>query len=67
MLLLLLSVSSYLKKECWLIYEILLALLVQDFIDRVFLDVKVFNINDIICIGIIATQLIYKTYARFKK
>src|SRR6187402_1210117 len=67
MLLLLLSASSYLKKECWLIYETLLALLVQDFVDRVWLNVKIFNINDVICIVVIATQLMYQAYARFKK
>lgn len=64
MLLLLLSASKYLKEKCWLGYELLLAFLLADFIDRVFLDVQVFNVNDVICIGIIVGQLIYKIYKK---
>lgn len=67
MLLLLLSVSKYLKERCWLGYELLLAFLVQDFIDRVFLDVQVFNINDVICLGFIGIQLIYKMYKKYNE
>jgi len=58
MLLLLLSASKYLKEKCWLGYELLLAFLLADFVDRVILDVKVFNINDIVCIGIIILQFL---------
>lgn len=66
MLLLLLSASKYLKEKCWLGYELLLAFLLADFIDRVFLDVQVFNFNDVLCIGIITVQLGYKIYNRLK-
>lgn len=67
MLLLLLSAREYLKRVSWLIYELLLAFLLQDFIDRVILDVQVFNINDVICIVLIAIQLIIKIYVKFNK
>lgn len=67
MLLLLLSAQSYLKKLSWLGYELLFAFLLQDFIDRVILDIQVFNINDIICLTVIGIQLIIKIYVKFKK
>lgn len=46
-------------------YELLLAFLLQDFIDRVFLDIQVYNINDTICRVIIGAQLVYKIYKRY--
>jgi len=67
MLLLLLSAQSHLKKLSWLGYELLFAFLLQDFIDRVILDIQVFNINDVICLTVIGIQLIIKTYVKFKK
>src|SRR3990170_2487852 len=43
MLLLLLSTHSYLKNKCWIILELLLFFLVQDFIDRytIFIDYSI--------------------------
>ena len=67
MLLLLLSAHKYLKEKCWLGYELLLAFLLQDFIDRVFLDIQVYSINDTICRVIIGVQLIYKIYKKYIK
>ena len=67
MLLLLLSAREYLKKLNWLTYELTFAFLLQDFIDRVILDIQVFNINDVICLTVIGIQLIIKTYVKFKK
>lgn len=59
-LLLLISGHDYFKKKCWIIFELLLLFLMQDFIDRVFFDIKVWNINDTIGIGLIGFQVIVK-------
>lgn len=67
MILLLLSAPKYLREKCWLGYELLLAFLLQDFIDRVFLDIRIFNINDIICRVVIGVQLIIKIYKKYIK
>lgn len=67
MLLIVLVAQKLLKERCWLGYELLLAFLLQDFVDRVILDIQVFNINDVVSIGIIGIQLIVKIYVRFKK
>src|SRR3990172_9666415 len=61
MLLLLLSTHSYLKNKCWIILELLLFFLVQDFIDRVFFNIKEWNLNDTVGIDLISLQLIIKT------
>jgi len=64
MLLLTLSCYTYLKRKCWIILELLIFFLAQDFIDRVFCDVKEWGINDtigLIFIGILAAVR-YKNY-----
>jgi len=67
MLIFVLSVYNYLKQKCWLIFELILFFLLQDFIDRVFFNVGVWNTNDTIGLVIIGIQLIIKVYGRFKK
>jgi hypothetical protein len=66
MLLLTLSCYNYLKKKCWIILELLIFFLAQDFIDRVFFDIKEWNANDTMGLIFIGFQLIIKTYDRFK-
>jgi hypothetical protein len=64
MLLLTISCYTYLKRKCWLILELLIFFLAQDFIDRVFCDIRECGINDtigLIFIGILAVVR-YKNY-----
>jgi glucan phosphoethanolaminetransferase (alkaline phosphatase superfamily) len=58
----LLAGYKYLKNVCWVAYEILLIFLIQDVIDRVFYDIKVWNINDTISIFIIVIQYLIRFY-----
>ena len=60
-------IYNYLKEKCWLILELLLFFLVQDFIDRTFFDIKIWSINDTIGLTLIGLQLIIKVYGKFKK
>lgn len=58
----LLAGYKHLKSICWIAYEMLLIFLIQDFIDRVFYDIKVWNINDTISIFIIVLQYLIRFY-----
>lgn len=58
----LLAGYKYLKNICWIAYEMLLIFLIQDFIDRVFYDIKVWNVNDTISISIIILQYLIRFY-----
>jgi hypothetical protein len=62
MLLLTLSCYNYLKKKCWIILELLIFFLAQDFIDRVFFDIKEWNANDTMGLIFIGAQLIIKIH-----
>lgn len=66
MMMLLFSVCHYLEKEFWFFKELLLYFLLQDFIDRVFFDIQVYNINDIIGLVVLIIRLIFKTYENNK-
>lgn len=67
MLLVVIAGSKYLKELTWLGYELLLFFLMQDFIDRVFFDIKEWNINDTVVILLIIVKYIIKLYNdRFK-
>lgn len=61
MLFLALSAYKYLNKKFWLATELLIFFLAQDFIDRVFFDIRVWGTNDIVIIGLIVLQYIIKT------
>ena len=67
MLLLALSAYKYLNKKCWLAVELLIFFLAQDFIDRVFFDIKVWGINDTIIIGLIILQYIIRNFGRTRQ
>lgn len=62
MVFILLAGYKYLKKICWVAYEILLIFLIQDVIDRVFYDIKIWSINDTISIFIIVIQYLIIFY-----
>lgn len=64
MLFLVLSAYKYLNKKFWLATELLVLFLAQDFVDRVFCNIKVWGINDTIAIGLITLQYIIR---KFKK
>jgi hypothetical protein len=66
MLLLTLSCYTYLKRKCWIILELLIFFLAQDFIDRVFCDVKEWGINDTIGLIFILVQIGIKIFKRDK-
>ena len=63
MLFLALSAYKYLNKKFWLAIELLIFFLTQDFIDRVFFDIRVWSINDTVIIGFIILQY---TIRKFK-
>lgn len=62
MLLIVISGAKYFKKLTWLGYELLLFLLMQDFIDRVFFNIKEWNLNDTIVIILIGAQYLIRTH-----
>lgn len=64
MLFLALSAYKYLNKKFWIITELLIFFLAQDFIDRVFFDTQIWSTNDTIVIGIIIFKYIIKIYKK---
>lgn len=62
MMMLLLSNYTYLKSRCWIIFELLLFFLAQDFVDRVFFNIKEWNSNDTIGLMLIGLQIILKIF-----
>lgn len=67
MLFLALSAYKYLNRKCWIAIELLVFFLAQDFIDRVFFDIGVWNVNDSIITGLITLQYIIRTYDNNRK